>query len=74
MQFTRDDLGKLYKHLLSILLTGLVAAGIAFLQSIANANGIDCGPQINPENAGVIGSFLRGGVSIAQLTKDTKFI
>ena len=55
---------KLYKKFLEVVLTSLISIGIAYIQNVLNQNGVECGPNIDPQNAGVIGSVV-GAVKVA---------
>lgn len=41
-----------------VILTALVAGGIAFLQNILSQHGVQCGPQIDPASTAGIGAAL----------------
>lgn len=50
-----------------ILLTAFVSIGIAVLQNFLSANGVECGPIINPMEVGVVG----GGLSTLKIAFQT---
>lgn len=62
-----ETLQKIGVQLGSVLLTALVAAGIAAIQSIASSNGLTCSPTPDPAAAGAIGAAIRGAVAAIQL-------
>jgi hypothetical protein len=55
-------------HIVAIILSGLVAAGLAFFQSIGTSVGLSCQPIANPETAGVLGLLIKTAHSGWKLT------
>lgn len=60
------------KYILQIILTALASAGIALLQQWIESHGVNIGPQINPQDTGIIGGTV-SGASIAWRNLKTRF-
>ncbi|MES2382891.1 MAG: hypothetical protein V4538_17720 [Bacteroidota bacterium] len=67
-----ENFKKAYVHILSILFTALISAGIAFLQNILNTKGVHCGENLNPVDTGAIGSVVAGGKIALERFKNFK--
>lgn len=65
--FTKKRKNEIIKQLTSILATAIVAATLAFFQSLAVQNGLCPTPEINPEVAGIAGVIIKGTHSITKL-------
>jgi len=58
------DWKEIQKRSISIILTAAIAAGLAFLQSMASHAGLTCTPATSTATAGTLGLIARGGLEI----------
>ncbi len=64
----------IFKKVGEVLLTALVSAGIAFLQNIANAHGVECGPRLDPTSTAQVGASVSALKVSLQMLKGVNIV